>query len=266
MNWEKITSVQFERAVDDCGRVCLLPIGVVEKHGDHLPLGQDTIYIHDVCSRAADEEPAIVFPAFFFGQILEAKHVPGTVALGRELLVPLLEKVCDEIGRNGLQRIIVVNGHGGNNGFLRYFLALLLERQKPYTVYMSGAGFSRPDVSAVAEATVDGHAGERETCSMLFLHPELVRVDAFGDYGTPLRRLQEIREAGLNTPVDWYADFPGHFAGDRVALTAEKGRSFVAADVAHLVEQIRVVKSDLTTPALYQEFFRRHEKPENRYL
>lgn len=265
MNWEKITSVQFEEAVEECGRVCLLPIGVVEKHGDHLPLGQDTIYIHEVCSRAAKTEPAMVFPPFYFGQILEGKHVPGTIAVGRALLMPLLSTVCDEIGRNGFTRIIIVNGHGGNNGFLRYFLALLLEQEKPYTVYMSGVGFSRPDVSAVAEASVDGHAGERETCSMLYLHPELVHVNAFGDYGTPLGRLRELKEAGLNTPVDWYADFPGHFAGNRVPLTAEKGRSFVEAHEAHLVQQIRVVKADSVTPALYREFFARHEKPENRY-
>lgn len=265
MNWEKLTSVQFEGAVEECGRVCLLPIGVIEKHGDHLPLGQDTIYVHDVCTRAADEEAAMVFPAFYFGQILEAKHVPGTIALGRELLVPLLETVCDEIGRNGFERVVIVNGHGGNNGLLRYFLALLLERRKAYTVYMSGVGFSRPDVSAIAEATVDGHAGERETCSMLYLHPELVHVEAFGDYGTPLGRLREVRDAGLNTPVDWYADFPGHFAGNRVSLTPEKGRSFVEAHVAQLATQIRTVKNDSITPALYKEFFSRHEQPGNRY-
>jgi creatinine amidohydrolase len=62
MNWEHLTSPEFAAAVETSGGVCLVPLGVIEKHGDHLPLGQDVIYIHDVCSLAAEREPAVVSP------------------------------------------------------------------------------------------------------------------------------------------------------------------------------------------------------------
>jgi len=89
MNWELITSPEFEQAVDECGGVCILPLGVLEKHGDHLPLGQDAIYSHRIATLAAEQEPAMVFPQFYLSQILEAKMVPGTITLGEDLIIPL---------------------------------------------------------------------------------------------------------------------------------------------------------------------------------
>ena len=101
MNWEKLTAREFEQGVKDCEGVCLLPIGVLERHGDHLPLGQDVITIHEQCVRAAELEPAMVFPFYFLGKIAEGRHLPGTIALKCELLIPVLENICDEISRNG---------------------------------------------------------------------------------------------------------------------------------------------------------------------
>ncbi|MBD3240824.1 MAG: creatininase family protein [Chitinivibrionales bacterium] len=265
MNWERLTAPQFEQAVEACARVCLLPIGVIEKHGDHLPLGQDTLYIHDVCSMAGEQEPAMVFPPYYFGQILEARHVPGTVAIRSELLLPLLENVCDEIGRNGFTRVVIVNGHGGNTAMLRYFCMTLLEKDKPYVVIVSELGGSDEHADALREAKVDAHGGESETCSMLHLRPELVKTGEYGDYGLPLKRLERYGSLGLTTGIGWYADFPGHFAGDKVRLTKKKGEAFVKAKVRRLVEQIRLIKSDDTPSKLYREYLRRSQSPANRY-
>ena len=109
MNWEELTAQAFEHAVKKSQGLCLLPIGVIEKHGDHLPLGQDTLFIHKLCSEATKIEEAVVFPFYFFGQVNEAKHQPGTVALKTELLPVILENTCDEIARNGFNKILIVN-------------------------------------------------------------------------------------------------------------------------------------------------------------
>ncbi|MBN1409303.1 MAG: creatininase family protein [Spirochaetales bacterium] len=265
MNWENMTSPEFEAAVPQCGGVCLLPIGVVEKHGDHLPLGQDTIYIHEAATRAAGRETAMVFPFYYFGQILEARHVPGTIAIRYELQLSLLENVCDEIHRNGFPKIIIVNGHGGNCSLLNYFCQIQLERQKSYMVYLSDIVLPDNKAAPWKEAAVDGHAGELETVSMMYLRPELVKADRFASYGMPLDRLKALKEVRITTGFNWYADFPGHFAGEKVSLTREKGEAFVNAHLDLLVKQIKAVKKDDVTPRLQKEFFERAEKPANRY-
>lgn len=265
MNWERMTSPEFALGVEGCEGVCLLPMGVIEKHGDHLPLGQDSIYIHEVCSQAAQRETAMVFPFYYFGQIHEARHVPGTIALDGELLLRLLRNVCDEIARNGFDRIILVNGHGGNTHLIRYFLQLTLQEELPYMVYASGIPSAGSRSRPLLEARNDGHAGEVETSAMLHLHPELVKLDAYADYGQTLGRLQALKDAGLSTGIWWYADHPGHLQAEQVPFTAEKGRAIVDDHVDHLVRQIEVVKADSAGPELLRDFYARNDAPSNRY-
>ena len=265
MLWDRLTSPEFAEAVRTTGGVCLLPMGVIEKHGDHLPLGQDTIYIQDICVRAAEREPAVVFPYFYFGQIHEARHVPGTVALEGKLLLAVLDGVCDEIARNGLSKIVLVNGHGGNTSLIRYFLQLTLARRRPYTVYAAGFPRAGERSAKLLTAERDGHAGESETSAMLYLHPELVRLDAFADYGQTLGRTRHLSEVGLETGIWWYADHPGHLRADAVPFTPEKGEAVVADHVDHLVRQIRAVRDDRVAPELLRDFYDRTDSPSNRY-
>src|SRR5216117_4606190 len=106
---------------------CLLPFGILEKHGLHLPLGNDLLNVRYVALNAAQQEYAIVFPEYYFGQIFEAKHQPGTVAYSRGLELQLLQETTDEMARNGCKKVIIVNGHGGNNSLLPYFAQSQLE-------------------------------------------------------------------------------------------------------------------------------------------
>ncbi|MFW6294046.1 MAG: creatininase family protein, partial [Spirochaetota bacterium] len=235
------------------------------KHGDHLPLGQDTIYIHEVCSLAAERETAMVFPFYYFGQIHEARHVPGTIALDGELLTMLMTNVCDEIARNGFTKILLVNGHGGNDALIKYFLQLNLQQALPYTVYAVGIPGKGERSKEVLEAKTDGHAGEVETSAMLHLHPELVNLPAFKDYGQALGRLKHLRDAGVETGIWWYADYPGHLAGERVPFTKEKGQAVVEDHIDLLTKQIRAVKDDTSAPELLADFYERNHEPSNRY-
>ena len=134
--WEDLTAPDFRTAVDKAGGVCIIPIGVYEKHGPHLPLGTDVIRAKEMCRRAAIMEYCIVYPDFYIGQILEAKHQPGTIAYSTELMLKVLDETCREIARNGLKKIILVNTHGGNNSFLPYFLQIQLERPCDYATFL----------------------------------------------------------------------------------------------------------------------------------
>jgi creatinine amidohydrolase len=236
-------------------------MGVLEKHGDHLPIGQDMLYTHAVACLAAEKEPAVVFPPYPFGQIFEARHQPGTIALRSGLLLEVLESVCGEISRNGLPRIIIVNGHGGNSKMLAYFCQLMLERERDYQVYLSDVFAGSPQTSGLLTAKVDGHAGEAETSCMLSLRPDLVHPGEERPYGAPRGRLDTLKKVGLYSGLLWYSDHPGHFCSDGTPGTAAKGKVLVDAHVRQIVRQIKAVKKDRRTRVLSAQFQRRARKP-----
>src|SRR5438552_14723198 len=80
VHWEELTAADFKDGIARAQGTCLLPFGIMEKHGPHLPLGNDLLNVRYVALNAAQQEYAIVFPEYYFGQIFEAKHEPGTVA------------------------------------------------------------------------------------------------------------------------------------------------------------------------------------------
>ncbi len=258
--WEQLTSGEFAEAAQAVGGVCVVPLGVLEKHGDHLPLGTDLLNIRCVAERAVAIEPAILFPPLFFGQIQEARHWPGTFAMPGHLLLALLETACEEIARNGLRKILLLSGHGGNN-FLDFFLFTLLERPRDYVVYKAEPRdfwFSlgeTPEWKAMAQSEFDYHGGERETSVALAAAPDSVRMDLLAGSGQRQGRLDHL--GGLRTSMWWYADFPDHYAGDAAHATAEKGEFLVSRCAECVAGYIRAVKGDAVSARLQAEYFSR---------
>lgn len=116
--WEELTAADFLQAIKNSQGICLLPFGILEKHGPHLPLGTDLLNVRYLSLNAVKEEYAVIFPEYYFGQIFEAKHQPGTVAYSLQLQLQLLQETTDEMARNGCKKVLIVNGHGGNEYLL----------------------------------------------------------------------------------------------------------------------------------------------------
>ena len=261
MQWEHLTSSEFKSAVQETG-VCVVPLGVVEKHSEHLPLGTDFLNAHRIACRAAEIEPAVVFPPFYFGQIYEARCFPGTIMLRPTLLIELLQGVFDEIGRNGFDKIVVYNGHGGNNHLLGFLAQCSLWEPKPYSVYIPRQRLSPEQAAAwkeMRDTSLGGHACESETSTSLGNHPELVQMEKVPDKpARPLARLAHLPPT--MTGIWWYADYPEHYAGDARSASEAKGRALVGWIADSLAEYIAAVKSDQVVPALEAEFFERERQ------
>ena len=169
--WEELTAADFRQAIQQSKGTCLLPFGILEKHGPHLPLGTDLLNVRYASLHAAEQEYAVVFPEYYFGQIFEAKHEPGTVAYSMELQLKLLQETTDEMARNGCKKIIIVNGHGGNEHLLPFFAQAQLDKPHDYVVYVLDGERSRPGGPAKKSTGIDYHAGENETSNTLVSHP-----------------------------------------------------------------------------------------------
>ena len=258
--WDELTAGDWPRAMEKSAATCVLPIGILEKHGPHAPIGSDLIHVREWSARATKKEYAVVFPDYFYGQIYEARHQPGTFALPPRLVLELLQSTCDEIGRNGFKKIVIVNGHGGNPNLLRYFVQSQLGERRDYVVYF----FDPAPDPAVDEQVKklrrsdpagDMHAGERETSTLLYLRPDLVHLErATDESGANQKRLVL---PDLYTAIWWYASFPNHYAGEGAKATAELGRVLTEARIEALVRALRAVKADQSAPALQKEFFDR---------
>ena len=110
VRWEELTAAEFRSAIERSQSTCLLPFGILEKHGPHLPLGTDLLKVRSAVLQAAEREFAVVFPEYYFGRIFEAKHEPGTIAYSTHLQLELLQETTDEMARHGCKKIVIVNG------------------------------------------------------------------------------------------------------------------------------------------------------------
>jgi len=261
--WDELTASDWPKAMERSARTCILPIGILEKHGPHGPLGSDIIHVRELAARTTKKEYAVTFPDYFYGQINEARHQPGTFALPARLVWDMLEATCDEIGRNGFQRIVIINGHGGNPSLLRYFVQTRLERRRDYVVYFYDP---EPDpdleerVAALrrSDPAFDLHAGESETSRLLYEQGDLVRLDRAKDESGADQKRLSIPD--LYTAIWWYARFPNHYAGEGDKATRELGQLMIEARIDRFARALKTVKADTRSLELQKEFFDRVDR------
>ncbi|HXB44656.1 MAG TPA: creatininase family protein [Puia sp.] len=261
--WDELTASEWSKALQKSDSTCILPIGILEKHGPHVPIGSDLIQVREWAARATKREYAVVFPDYFYGQINEARHQFGSFALAERVVWDLLEATCDEIARNGFKKVLIINGHGGNPQLIRYFIQTRLEKQRNYAVYFfepsSDSAYSK-QLNAIhkSDPAGDQHAGERETSSLLYLRPDLVKMDsASNESGANQHRLNI---PNVYTAIWWYADYPNHYAGEGSKATVALGKLVSEHFISQLVTALKDVKADTKTLALQKEFFDRVKK------
>jgi creatinine amidohydrolase len=260
VQWESLTSGDFVKAIQQSQGTCILPFGILEKHGQQLPLGTDLLNVRYVAINAAHKEFVVVFPEYYFGQIFEARHEPGTIAYSASLQLELLQATTDEMARNGCKKVIVANGHGGNEYLLPYFAQAQLQTPHDYVVYV----FGLPDLDRAGRPPMksphDMHAGEAETSHTMIAAPDTVHLDrANAESGADLHRLNLPRS--LYTGIWWYARFPNHYAGNAAAANKELGEFDMETWTDELVTAIRAVKTDTESLKLQNEFFEKSTHP-----
>jgi len=259
VHWEELTGPDFLGAIKRSQGTCLLPFGILEKHGPHMPIGSDLLNARFAALHAAEHQYAVVFPEYYFGQISEARHEPGTIAYSRDLQLSLLQATTDEMARNGCKKILIVNGHGGNASLLPYFAQSQLDRQHDYVVYLFN---QRTPTSGgpKKKTTIDEHAGESETSKMMVVRPDLLHQDrAASESGADQHHLN--LPEGLYTGIWWYARFPDHYAGDGSAATRELGEYQMDWWIDSVSKAIVAIKADDESLKLQNEFYEKSAHP-----
>jgi creatinine amidohydrolase len=264
VKWEEILAGDWDKVLEKSGRTVIWPMGVMEKHGPHLPIGTDMIAARSIAELAANIEYAVIYPDFIYGQVYEVLNHPGTITIPSDLLWALMQATVDEMARNGFKKVLILNGHGGNTELQRYFIQAQLERRRDIAVFLHAP---RPDPGYIeklnmmrqSDPSYDQHAGERETSSMLYLRPDLVAMDRANDEsGKPLRRLDHLED--VYSWIKWIGNYPNHYAGEGSAATTDLGKLIVDQQVESLVKNLRVIKSEERIFEIMEEFYDAFEK------
>lgn len=260
VHWEELTAADFREGIRRSQGVCLLPFGIMEKHGPHLPLGTDLMNARYAALHAAEQEYAIVFPEYYFGQIAEARHQPGTLSYSRDLQLKLLQETTDEMARNGCKKIVIVNGHGGNESLLPYFAQTQLEKPHDYVVYVFDKRSPDSGGPPKKSAILNWHAGEDETSKMMIARPDTVHLDrAANESGADQHRLNLPDD--VYTGIWWYARWPNHYSGEGALATEELGKFEMDWWVTAVADVIRAVKKDDVSLKLQNEFYEQSRHP-----
>lgn len=211
--WQEMRRTEFEQAVK-ADAVVIIPVGSVEQHGNHLPVGTDAIGCFTIAQRAAeaiDEFPVLVSPIIWAGYSPMHMAYPGTITLKFNTLVNLLTDVAVCIYAHGFRKIFFLNGHSGNEFIMKALRSKLAsEEHVPSVVGYSWWGISQvyEEMQKICQSDEGaiGHAGEVETSMQLYLRPELVHADATawvrGVWGDPSTGTRDKGERLVTAAVD----------------------------------------------------------------
>jgi creatinine amidohydrolase len=258
--WEELTAPDFVQAIHQSQGVCVLPFGIVEKHGPHLPLGTDLLDVRFAVKNAVKQEYAVVFPEYYFGQIFEARQQPGTLAYSLSTQLTLLQETVSEMARNGCKKVVIVNGHGGNQSLLPLFGQAQLASARDYVVYVFGLPNENVAGRPALKTPFDMHAGEVETSNMLIARPDLVHQDRAGQQSGSDQHRQKL-PGSVYTGIWWYARFPNHYAGDASAANKELGEFDQKEWSRQIAEALKAIKADDESLKLQNQFFEDAKHP-----
>jgi creatinine amidohydrolase len=152
----------------------ILPFGALEQHGPALPLGTDTLGAIAVARAAARETGAICAPVTFPGLSSHHMAFPGTITFSEDTFMRIVMDAASSLAQHGFRRILLGNGHGGNEATLTY-AAYRITKETPASALVFGIAELRKIYLTAEIDKLDIHAGIGETSSMLYQQPDLVR-------------------------------------------------------------------------------------------
>ena len=229
-NWEDLTMPGFE-ALRQTSQTVILPLGALEEHGPHLPLGTDTFHALEVVRRVAQRRPVLVAPPLFYGMCRSTREHPGTVSISGDALRALLLSVGREFYRQGWRNLVFISGHAGGTHISAVVEAaegLLVELPEAKIAVVNLLELLREvlaDKPDLVHTRGDSHAGEVETAIMMAAYPHLVQ-------GTAPEEWPSFPKYLLVRDKRRY--WPGGVWGNPGPASAAQGEAILAAETASL--------------------------------
>jgi len=222
LTWQEVRSKTYEVAV--------LPWGATEAHNLHLPYGTDNFQAERIAQEAARRANAggasvVVLPGVPFGVNTQQLDIPLTINMRPSTQAFVLQDVVDSLADNGVRKLVILNGHGGND-----FRQMVRELQAGTSLFLSVVNWYRVIPPDGYFEDFGDHAGELETSVMMHIEPSLVRPLSEAGRGTARRfRIEGFRDGTAWAPRQWTSVTTDTGVGDPSRATAEKGQRYLEA-------------------------------------
>lgn len=251
--WQEMLRHELLDALDH-RPIVIVPVGSVEQHGPHCPQDVDISIPYHLAIRSADaisDFPVIVAPPVTYGFTHYNMGEVGTITLGLETFIAVLCDVSRSIWANGFHRIILLNGHGGNEQ-PNWAASVKVAEEDVWPLAITYWNMAKQELLDWSESDAGsiGHAGEWETSLQMYLRPELVDSD---------RRVKDELRTKFSAELKSWAYFPERrremqhgVMGDPFAATPEKGEKLFNILLDRLVQLCREYHYE--EPPQYREF------------
>jgi creatinine amidohydrolase len=223
----------FERRLRS-NPLVIVPVGALEAHGPHLPLGADQIQAEVSAYALAERTDALVAPTIPYGSAPAARRFPGTVSLSIAPLAQYTEGVLSELARSGVRRFLVLSGHGerGHMAALREAADLTMRAHPGARIVVLCDYEFVYELRGAESPASDGHAGLLETSRVMALAPDTVGAE---------RPVVEYRRSPFLPGAPTDAEWPESVIGDTRPASAELGQRVQAHVLTRLEETVRTL-------------------------
>lgn len=207
--------------------IAVLPVGSLEQHSLHLPIGTDFLMAEHLARMVAEKLGAFLLPAQPYGNSQEHQGFPGTVWISPTTLGLVVKDICQALKQQGFRKIVVINGHGAN-WILKPIIREINLSDPEMMVLLMGPGAAS---AALAGSRIELHCGKIETSRMMAAFPRLVKGKGEGFHpDVPREFLDYVSLRELSPKGVW---------GDPSGASAEIGRKTLDESTDAIVDEVR---------------------------
>jgi creatinine amidohydrolase/Fe(II)-dependent formamide hydrolase-like protein len=236
MTWEEI------REIAAANPLAILPIGSIEQHGPHLPVGTDSYiakaYAEKSLEAVTSSKEFLLLPQLYYALSVEHTMYPGTITLTATTLLNVVTEIGDSLFRSGIKKLMLINGHGGNEHILHVAAREIKNRNRDMDVYILNKHRLFADIH-LSEYSI--HADNYETSLMMYLHPEKVRDQKITkDLDDSMGLWDQLADKSSFLYETWFADgfSVKGVIGDPYGSTPEQGEAYLSRLVSGIAAAI----------------------------
>jgi len=240
---EEMTPQEITDALKEVDTV-VVPLGSVEQHGPHLPVGTDILIPVTVAKRVAERAKVLVAPPIYYGNSLSMVDMKGVFTVTPDTLASLLLDLCKSFARQGFKKIVFINGHGGNKQVLSFIGQKARIETGALIVRIDWWDIAAQEIPEICEKEVV-HADEGETSMMLACRPELVDMTKAVKDDTQDKLIKSLTGGKPKNMPQVYVPFSKWsetgLMGDATKASKRKGEKILKAVVDNIVKFLRQV-------------------------